>query len=188
MGFLPVTAQTAQYGIKYLEVGQPLVDTRDVMEDNARTIEAALVRGGIAPSDVAALIASGAATDTKWQTVTAAHLTPVNAWVLGPSTYRLKAGLLFLRLHLTSPANLALTGDTTGNVGDHGVATMAPGFRTDGPSGNQETWGLMGRDGFLMGPGCTINAAGAMAIRGWYPGQQILASTQYAFHFTYPVA
>jgi hypothetical protein len=44
-----VTAQTPVYGIKYIEPGEPIRNTRQALEDNAYTLEAALVRGGIAP-------------------------------------------------------------------------------------------------------------------------------------------
>lgn len=53
-----MTAQTPVYGIKYPEVGEPIRTTRQILEDNAKAVEAALVSGGIAPpsaSDLATL-------------------------------------------------------------------------------------------------------------------------------------
>jgi hypothetical protein len=44
-----MTAQTPIFGIKYIQQGEPARNTRQALEDNAVTIEAALVRGGIAP-------------------------------------------------------------------------------------------------------------------------------------------
>lgn len=40
-----MTAHTPRYNLAYLDPGQSLIDTRDVLEDNADTVEAAL--GGI---------------------------------------------------------------------------------------------------------------------------------------------
>lgn len=45
-----MTAQTPVYGIKYIQQGEPIRNTRQALQDNATSIEAALVRGGIAPA------------------------------------------------------------------------------------------------------------------------------------------
>jgi hypothetical protein len=53
-----MTQQTPVYGIKYIVPGEPIRNTRQALEDNAKTIEAALVAGGIAPAgapDIATL-------------------------------------------------------------------------------------------------------------------------------------
>lgn len=44
-----MTAKTAVYGLEYLVQGEPARATRGALQRNAETIEAALVRGGIAP-------------------------------------------------------------------------------------------------------------------------------------------
>jgi hypothetical protein len=43
-----VTAQTPVYGIKYPVVGEPIRTTRQILQDNAETTEAALIAGGVA--------------------------------------------------------------------------------------------------------------------------------------------
>lgn len=55
---IPITGITPVYGIEYLVEGEPLFHTRAKIERNSRTVEAALVRGGVAPpaaQDLAAL-------------------------------------------------------------------------------------------------------------------------------------
>lgn len=55
-----MTAHTPAYGIEYLVEGEPIRSTRLVLENNAKTIEAALIAGGIAPPlapDLAAAVA-----------------------------------------------------------------------------------------------------------------------------------
>jgi hypothetical protein len=50
---------TPVYGLRYILEGQPARDTRKYLEENAHTIEAALVAGGITPpgaADLAALV------------------------------------------------------------------------------------------------------------------------------------
>lgn len=44
-----MTAKTPVYGLEYLIQGEPMRATRAALENNAKTTEAALVRGGIAP-------------------------------------------------------------------------------------------------------------------------------------------
>lgn len=55
---IPITGITPVYGMEYLVEGEPLFHTRAKLERNAKTTEAALVRGGVAPpaaQDLAAL-------------------------------------------------------------------------------------------------------------------------------------
>jgi hypothetical protein len=40
-----MTAQTPVYGIKYPVAGEPIRTTRQILEDNAKAVEAALIRG-----------------------------------------------------------------------------------------------------------------------------------------------
>lgn len=47
----PVTGRTPVYGLEYLIEGEPAKFTRQKLERNAKTIEAALIRGGIAPPE-----------------------------------------------------------------------------------------------------------------------------------------
>lgn len=47
---IPVTGKTPIYGIEYLVPGEPVAHTRAKLQRNAEQIEAALVRGGIAPA------------------------------------------------------------------------------------------------------------------------------------------
>lgn len=51
MGPLPVTAKTPVYGLEYLVQGEPARAARLALENNAKTIEAALILGGIAPPE-----------------------------------------------------------------------------------------------------------------------------------------
>lgn len=44
-----MAAQTPVYGIKYPVAGEPIRTTRQILEDNAKAVEAAMIRGGIAP-------------------------------------------------------------------------------------------------------------------------------------------
>lgn len=54
---------TPRYGLAYLDPGQSLVDTRDVLEDNADTTEAALARiAGYVDQLVSLLPTAGTAT------------------------------------------------------------------------------------------------------------------------------
>jgi hypothetical protein len=74
-----MTAQTPVYGIKYPVAGEPIRTTRQILEDNARTVEAALVRGGIAPpaaQDLATL--SGRV--TALETGTAGTIAAATGW------------------------------------------------------------------------------------------------------------
>jgi hypothetical protein len=91
-----VTAQTPVYGLKYLEVGQPARDTRDVLEDNARSIEAALIRGGIAPTSIQTLTAAGWFSDTGWLTLTAAAGRTAFTGADRPQA-RMRGGIVYLR-------------------------------------------------------------------------------------------
>lgn len=55
----PVTGITPVYGLEYLVEGEPVKYTRQKLERNAKTVEAALVAGGLTPpgaSDYAALV------------------------------------------------------------------------------------------------------------------------------------
>lgn len=66
------THTTPVFGIAYCDTLTALVDVAAVTESAAKTTEAALAKGGIAPADVAALIASGAFSDSGWITLTPA--------------------------------------------------------------------------------------------------------------------
>lgn len=61
-----MTAQTPLFGIKYIAVGEPIRNTRQALEDNANTIEAALAQRVNAPTvpDLNAEIAARTAADT----------------------------------------------------------------------------------------------------------------------------
>jgi hypothetical protein len=48
---------TPIYGLRYLELGEPARNTRQVLQDNAETIEAALAAGGVAAPGAADLLA-----------------------------------------------------------------------------------------------------------------------------------
>lgn len=52
-----MTAQTPIYGIKYIVQGEPIKATRQALEDNARTIEAALQSRGVAPANASDVLA-----------------------------------------------------------------------------------------------------------------------------------
>lgn len=57
---------TPTYGLAMPQSDTALVDLATVWQQVATRIEDALTRGGIAPADVATLIATGAFTDTGW--------------------------------------------------------------------------------------------------------------------------
>jgi hypothetical protein len=67
-----MTAQTPVYGIKYPVAGEPIRTTRQILEDNAKATEAAMLARAVPPADLAALIAAGWFTDTGWQNITLA--------------------------------------------------------------------------------------------------------------------
>ena len=46
-----MTAKTPVFELEYIVEGEPLREARPALENNAKTIEAALVRGGIAPPE-----------------------------------------------------------------------------------------------------------------------------------------
>lgn len=52
-----MTAQTPIYGLKYLALGEPARNTRQALQDNAFTIEAALQAGGVAAPGASDLLA-----------------------------------------------------------------------------------------------------------------------------------
>jgi hypothetical protein len=61
-----MTALTPIYGLEYLVQGEPARNTRQALENNAKTIEAALLARGVPPADLLDLIAAGWFTDTGW--------------------------------------------------------------------------------------------------------------------------
>lgn len=52
-------AVTPRYGLRYLDPGQSLVDTRDVLEDNADTTEAALAHHAAYVDQLASMMPGG---------------------------------------------------------------------------------------------------------------------------------
>ncbi len=52
-----MTAQTPVFGIEYLTVGEPARNTRAALENNAHTIEAALIAGPASPPGASDLLA-----------------------------------------------------------------------------------------------------------------------------------
>jgi hypothetical protein len=50
-----MTAQTPVYGIKYPEIGEPIRTTRQILQDNATAIEAALLAGPASPPNASDL-------------------------------------------------------------------------------------------------------------------------------------
>jgi hypothetical protein len=82
MGQAPVTAKTPVYELEYIVQGEPLRGARLALENNAKTIEAALVRGGIAPpaaQDLATLAGRVTATEAT-NTTQDGRLAALEAW------------------------------------------------------------------------------------------------------------
>lgn len=57
MGLLPVTAYTSNFALPYLEAGQPVRDTRAVLEALTKAVDAALTAGPASPPDAQDLAA-----------------------------------------------------------------------------------------------------------------------------------
>lgn len=99
MGHRPVTSppypaaaagSTPAYGIKYLAQGAPARYTRAILEDAAKTIEAALAAGGVVPPGAADLVAE-AATRAAADAAAANRLTALEG-VTGPTEVAYAAG------------------------------------------------------------------------------------------------
>jgi hypothetical protein len=111
-----VTLQTPIYGIEYLAVGEPARTTRQVMENNAHTIEAALTRGGIVPPEAADLIlltARVTALEAAWQnyTPTLGGITVGNGSIAG--RYLKRGRTVDFSVLLTAGSTSAVTGLVT---------------------------------------------------------------------------
>lgn len=121
-----MTAQTPIYAIKYPVVGEPIRTTRQILQDNAETVEAALVAGGITPpgaSDLVSEIGARQAADTAlsgrvtalepgaWQTLTLnAGYTALGSGYTPPRARLLTAKVLELQFTLSAaPAGTAFT-------------------------------------------------------------------------------
>lgn len=125
-----MTAQTPLYGIKYIVRGEPIRNTRQALQDNAETIEAALVRGGVVPpgaADLTAEAATRAAADTANANAIAA-LQP-GAWQSSGLTP--PAGYAAVRYRkIPSTDSVWIVGTVTGNFALNAVIfTLAAGFR-----------------------------------------------------------
>lgn len=69
---MPTPGRTDVYGLRFPQIGEPIRTTRAILEDNARTIEAALLSKALAPpaaQDLAAVTGrvSALEVDTGWQ-------------------------------------------------------------------------------------------------------------------------
>lgn len=73
-----MTAKTPVYGLEYLVQGEPARNTRLALENNAKTIEAALVARGVPPTDLQDLIAGGWFSDSGWVGIVSAAGTTLN--------------------------------------------------------------------------------------------------------------
>lgn len=88
---------TPVYGIKYIPVGGPAYLTRQYLEDNANTIEAALIAGGLTPpgaSDYASLV--GRVTTLEVKTAPA-EVTYPTGWARIADTTAQLAGVQYWR-------------------------------------------------------------------------------------------
>lgn len=178
-------AYTPALGLAYCDPNTPLVDLATVTQQTATTVEAALVSRGIAPADVQTLIAAGWFVDTGWKTYTAADLALATGWTTTASVYRVRSGVVWQRLRLTSPSSLAWTADAVGNLADVQIATVPAGQRPT--AGGGDVHGLWGRPGFAMAGGVSLSSAGGLSVRGWFPGQAVPAGVDLAFQFSYPL-
>lgn len=102
MGPSSVTAQTPVYGLKYIVEGEPLRDARPALEANAKTIEAALIAGGVAAPGAADLLqVSGRV--TVLETAQAASEVTARATSTTGTAQAIPGGQ-FIAVTLTAPA------------------------------------------------------------------------------------
>lgn len=124
-----MTAQTPIFGLKYPVVGEPIKTTRQILEDNAKSVEAALAGRVVVPdvSTLAAEVGARSAADTAlsnrvtvlepggWTTLqlaaafsayTASGAYPVPA-------YRIEGHRVFMRGWLTNAGAVAALGPIT---------------------------------------------------------------------------
>lgn len=120
MGLPAVTAKTPIYQLEYLVVGEPARNTRAALENNAKSIEAALAARGIPPTDYQALVAAGWFTDTGWTDIPAKTGFTRQTGDDRPQV-RKRGGQIYLRGGWTN-AGMAASGTFT-------VATLPAGFR-----------------------------------------------------------
>lgn len=147
-----MTAQTPVYGLKYPADGDPIRDTAAALKANADTIEAALLRGGVAPPGAADLAAlSGRVSVLEpgaWQNPASQSLANFgNGW--SPLQYRLEGGGL-VRIRG------AVVGGTI--TGGQVLFTLPAGFR---PAANQVLVGH-GGTGFV---GVYVNSTGTVTLQ-----------------------
>lgn len=148
---VPVTGTTPFYGIEYLIEGEPAWHTRQKLERNARTVEAALLRGGAPPawSDAVEFVArfavsvrghgavgDGVADDTE---AFRAALAAGERIVFVPAgTYLIRGFLrVYARTWVLMHPDAVLLNDSQDSEtvfvnGPHGDATYATGYAGDG--------------------------------------------------------
>lgn len=84
-----MTAQTPVYGIKYPVIGEPIRTTRQILEDNAKAVEAALLSGGVAApgaTDLLALAGRVNVIEAAWTSYAPSWTCTGSAPVLGNGT------------------------------------------------------------------------------------------------------
>jgi hypothetical protein len=116
----PVTGITPLYNLEYLVEGEPLRYTRQKIERNAKSIEAALALRAIPPADIAALVAAGWFSDTGWTDITPAAGFAVLSTAEKPQVRR-RAGLLLFQGGFSNTGMAA--------SGTYNVATLPAPFR-----------------------------------------------------------
>jgi hypothetical protein len=165
---LPVTAYTPTYQLAYLEVGQPMRDTRAVTQQIAETLEAALIRGGIAPpgvAELAALVARVVALEPGvWTTLPRATGVNLFAGDWSPPRVRHEGGdVVRIQAALSGPLSAGAT-----------IATVPAGFRpTDFQTisanvGATGTWVQVDTNGSLV-LGMAVPSGGFVMFNDTYP-------------------
>lgn len=95
-----MTALTPVYGMKYLTQGDPARITRSVLEDNAKTTEAALLRGAIAPplpADYSTTLTRITALEALGSVANLTPVSPITAGTLGMK-YIVRRGVCYFTL------------------------------------------------------------------------------------------
>jgi len=120
-----MTAKTPAYQLEYLAVGDPVRITREVMERNAKQIEAALLARAVPPAGATDITGVNARlnaleADSGWLSATL-----VAGWV-GTVRYRRRGGLLYVRVDLER--------GTAGTGASQLITTLPGGFRPPIPA------------------------------------------------------
>jgi hypothetical protein len=143
-------------------------------------------------SAVSNLVDAGRVGDTGWVALSSpGTLTFASGWtayaagdMAAGSRYRVLNGVCTVQIGLTSPSDLSVVADAAGNIGDTTAATVLPAAAR--PIGNT-VWGTFGRLGYAMSPAASLNTAGVVMMRGYFPSIAVPAGVPTGFFFMFPV-